>query len=114
MILEIFNLEIKTYMEVVSLPFEFGGSVDFVSHDARNGFFHIFHPFHHLGLAHQVDILDERIIFLPECHLGWSVKVKEFLNSVSKIRSLNFRAKTLTVIEFVSLLEAFRERCAGC
>ena len=57
-------------MEVVSLPFEFSGGVDFVSHDTRNSFFDIFHPFHHLGLAHQVHILDERIIFLPKRHLG--------------------------------------------
>lgn len=57
-------------MEVVSLAFELCGSIDLVSHDSGDGLFHILHPFDHLGLSHDVDILDERIVLLPESHLA--------------------------------------------
>ena len=61
---------IMTYVKVVSLALEFGRSIDFVSHDPGNGLLHIFHPLHHLGLPHQVDILDEGVVLLPEGHGG--------------------------------------------
>lgn len=57
-------------MEIVSLTLELSWGIDFVSHDSGDGLFHILHPFHHLGLAHKVDIFDEGVIFLPERHLG--------------------------------------------
>ena len=56
-------------MEVVTLALELCGSVDLVGHDPGDGFLDILHPLNHLGLTHDVDILDERIIFLPERHL---------------------------------------------
>ena len=62
--------KVDTYVEVVPLALEFSRCVDFVSHDSGNGFLYIFHPFHHLGLPHEVHILDKRIIFLPERHLA--------------------------------------------
>ena len=62
-----------TYMKIVSLAFKFSRGVNFVSHDPGNGFFDIFHPFYHFGLSHYVDILDERIIFLPKRHFDGSM-----------------------------------------
>ena len=59
----------ESYMEVVTFPLEFGRRVNFVCHDPGDGLFNIFHPFNHLGLTHDVHVLDERIIFLPERHL---------------------------------------------
>ena len=56
-------------MEVVSLSLELSGRVDLISHDARDGLLNILHPLHHLGLAHDVYILDERVVLLPERHL---------------------------------------------
>ena len=57
-------------MEVVPLPLELSGGVDLVRHDPGDGLLHVLHPLQHLLLAHVVDILDERIILLPERHLG--------------------------------------------
>ena len=57
-------------MEVVTFTLELCRSVDFVSHDPRDGLLNIFHPLGHLGVAHLVDLLDELIVFLPESHLG--------------------------------------------
>ena len=57
-------------MEVVPLALELCRCVDLVSHDPLDGLLHILHPFQHLLLAHVVDILYERIVLLPECHLG--------------------------------------------
>ena len=57
-----------TYMEVVTLTLELSRSVDFVCHDSGDGLLDILHPFNHLGLTHDVDILDERIVLLPERH----------------------------------------------
>ena len=56
-------------MEVVTLALELCGSVDLVGHDPGDGLLDILHPLNHLGLTHDVDILDERIILLPERHL---------------------------------------------
>ena len=56
-------------MEVVTLPLEFGRCVDLVCHDPGDGLLNILHPLDHLGLTHDVDILDERIVLLPERHL---------------------------------------------
>ena len=56
-------------MEVVPLALEFCRCVDLVCHDPLDGLLHILHPFQHLLLAHVVDILDERIVLLPERHL---------------------------------------------
>ena len=60
---------LKTHMEVVTLPLELSGGVNLVRHNPRDGLLHILHPLNHLGLAHNVDILDERIVLLPERHL---------------------------------------------
>ena len=68
-----YMLKVCTYMKVVSLTFKFSRGVNFVSHDPGNGFFNIFHPFYHFGLSHYVDILDERIIFLPKCHFVYLI-----------------------------------------
>ena len=57
-------------MEVVPLPLELCRGVDLVSHDPGDGLLDILHPLNHLGLSHDVDILDERIVLLPESHLG--------------------------------------------
>ena len=65
----------NSYMEVVSFAFEFSWGVNLVSHNSRDGFFYIFHPLDHFGLAHKVDIFDERVIFLPERHIDWFFKV---------------------------------------
>ena len=59
-----------TYVEVVALALELGGCVDLVGHDPGDCLLNILHPFDHLCLTHNVDILDERIILLPESHLG--------------------------------------------
>ena len=56
-------------MEVVSFTLELGRGVDLVSHDSGDGFLHILYPLDHLGLPHDVDILDERIVLLPVRHL---------------------------------------------
>ena len=64
---------IDSYVKIVSLALEFRRGVDFVSHDSGNGLFNVLHPLHHLGLSHNVDILDEGIIFLPERHLSSGV-----------------------------------------
>ena len=32
--------------------------------------FDVLHPLGHLGVSHVVDILDEGVVLLPECHLG--------------------------------------------
>ena len=58
-----------SYMKVVPLTLELGGGVDFVSHDSCDGLLHILYPLNHLGLSHDVDILDERIVLLPVRHL---------------------------------------------
>ena len=60
----------KTYVKVITLPLELRGGVDFVGHDLGDGLLHVLHPLQHLGVAHVVDILDERIVLLPESHLG--------------------------------------------
>ena len=59
----------KSYMEVVSFTFEFSWGVNLISHDSGDSFFNILHPLNHLGLAHKVDILNKRVIFLPERHV---------------------------------------------
>ena len=60
-------------MEVVSFSLELCRRVDLVSHDARDGLLDVLHPLHHLGLTHDVHILDERIVLLPERHLeAWT------------------------------------------
>merc|ERR1719259_407184 len=56
-------------VEVISLSLEFGGSIDFVGHDASDGLFDVLHPLGHLLVAHVVDILDEVVVPLPERHL---------------------------------------------
>lgn len=56
-------------MEVVSFSLEFGGGVDLVSHDPGDGLLDVLHPFDHLGLTHDVHVLDERVVLLPERHL---------------------------------------------
>merc|ERR1712066_827266 len=56
-------------VEGVSLPLEFRGGVDLVSHDSSDGLLHILHPLGHLEVPHLVDLLDEGIVFLPERHL---------------------------------------------
>merc|ERR1711973_72086 len=56
-------------VEVISLSLEFGGSIDFVGHDASDGLFDVLHPLGHLLVAHVVDILDEVVVLLPERHL---------------------------------------------
>ena len=61
-----------TNLKVVSLSFEFSRSINSVSQDLGNGFFNIFHPFHHSGISNDVDILDERIILLPKRHFAGS------------------------------------------
>ena len=61
---------VVTYVEVVALTLKLGRGVDLVGHDARDGLLYVLHPLDHLCLAHQVDILDERVIFLPERHGG--------------------------------------------
>jgi len=54
-----------------------------------NSFFNIFHPLNHFCLPHKVDILDERIIFLPESHFGGLLlDLKDKI--VSKKNSFNF------------------------
>lgn len=58
-------------MEIVSLPLEFGRGVDFVGHDPGDGPLNVLHPLGHLGVPHVVDLLDEGVVLLPECHLGW-------------------------------------------
>ena len=58
-----------SYMKVVPLALELGGGVDFVGHDSCDGLLHILYPLNHLGLSHDVDILDERIVLLPVRHL---------------------------------------------
>ena len=55
-------------MKVITFAFEFGGGVDFVSHDAGDGLLNVLHPFDHLGLTHDVHVLDERVVLLPERH----------------------------------------------
>ena len=55
-------------MKVITFAFEFGGGVDFVSHDAGDGLLNVLHPFNHLGLTHDVHVLDERVVLLPERH----------------------------------------------
>ena len=55
-------------MEVVSLPFEFSGGVDFVSHDTGDGLLNVLHPLGHLAVAHLIDLFDELVVFLPERH----------------------------------------------
>ena len=62
-----------TNMKVVPLAFKFGRSINFVRQNPGNGFFNIFHPFCHFGISHDVDILDERIIFLPKRHFDGSM-----------------------------------------
>ena len=62
-----------TNLKVVSLSFEFSRSINSVSQDLGNGFFNIFHPFHHFGISYAVDFLDERIIFLPKRHFDGSM-----------------------------------------
>ena len=56
-------------MEIVSFSLELCGCVDLVGHYARDGLLNVLHPFDHLGLAHDVHILDERVVLLPERHL---------------------------------------------
>jgi hypothetical protein len=60
-------------MEVVSLALELSRGVDLISHDPVDGLLHILHPFHHLGLTHEVDILDKGVVLLPERHLDVSM-----------------------------------------
>jgi hypothetical protein len=56
-------------MKVVSFPLELGGGVDLVGHDPGDGLLDVLHPLDHLGLPHQVHVLDERVVLLPERHL---------------------------------------------
>ena len=58
-----------SYMEVVSFTLEFSWGVNLISHDSGDSFFNILHPLDHFGLAHKVDILNKRVIFLPKCHV---------------------------------------------
>ena len=55
-------------MEVIPLPLELGGCVDFVSHDASDGLLNVLHPLGHLAVPHLIDLLDELVVFLPERH----------------------------------------------
>ena len=55
-------------MEIVPLALEFSRGVDFVGHDPGDGLLNILHPLDHLGLPHDVDILDEGVVLLPERH----------------------------------------------
>ena len=63
-------------MEVVTLPLKLSRGVDLVGHDASDGLLDILHPLNHLGLSHDVDILDEGIILLPESHLDGMIEVR--------------------------------------
>ena len=72
-------------LEVVLLPLELSGGVDFAGTDLGYGHLHIVHPLHHFGvpaaqrieespepetsLPSIIDLLDEGIVLLPECHL---------------------------------------------
>ena len=49
---------------------ELGRGVDLVGHDASDGLLNVLHPLDHLGLTHDVHVLDERVVLLPERHLG--------------------------------------------
>ena len=77
---------VDTYMEVVTLTLELGGGVDFVSHDPGDSLLDVLHPFNHLGLTHDVDLLDEGVILLPESHLGRSggakLERKSYINGI--------------------------------
>ena len=72
-------------LEVVLLPLELRGGVDLAGAHLGNSHLHVVHPLDHLGvsvystgilvsskiinlLPGVIDLLDEGIVFLPECH----------------------------------------------
>ena len=59
------------------------GSGDGHPGDSGDGLFDILHPFDHLGLTHKVDIFDERVIFLPERHLGYCLSTDSTIEVLS-------------------------------
>ena len=90
-------------MEVVSLSLELSGRVDLISHDARDGLLNVLHPLHHLGLAHDVYILDERVVLLPERHLD-ALTSRPVITEATKLRFLLAIALALTFLLLARLL----------
>lgn len=86
-------------MEVVPLALELGRCVDLVSHDSVDGLLHIFHPLNHLSLPHEVDILDERIVLLPERHLArFFLRDLKNISKLGEVSSLNCHITDVTYI----------------
>ena len=90
-------------MEIVSFALELSRGVDFVGHDARDGLLHVLHPLDHLGLTHDVHVLDERVVLLPERHLD-ALTSRPVITEATKLRFLLAIALALTFLLLARLL----------